>query len=262
MRQAKITAGIITKNEEKNIASCIERVKGWADEIVVVDGFSADRTVSIAEGMGARVIKHLFEGDFSKERNIALENSSCDWVIHLDADERVTENFKRAVDAAIDKNPDIDVYKFRRNNFFLGRSMENGGFCHYIPNLVRRKRVRFEGALHERPVFSGKIGVIEADIEHYPFETISQFVIRHNRYSTIEAEKMFKAEGRSRMKEVKRNLVRRTFKLLWKMHVKKKGYREGMHGLIFAALFAFTNFLIWAKYWELCHKGLREERSA
>ena len=254
MRKARISVGIITKNEEKNITRCIDSVKGWADEIIVVDGYSEDRTVSISEASGARIVKHNFENDFSKERNIVMENASGDWVLHLDADEKVTSQFKKKVDEIIDNSNDIDIYKFKRKNFFLGHFMEHGGWYHYIPNLVRRDRVKFEGALHERPVTEGKIGVIEADIEHYPFQSISQFITRHNRYSSIDAEEMFKRDGVARLREVKRNATRRTFKLFWKMYVKKKGYKEGIYGLIFSILFASTNFLIWAKYWELCMK--------
>ena len=254
MRKAKISAGIITKNEEKNIKRCIDSVKGWTDEIIVVDGYSEDKTASIARESGARVVEHRFEGDFSKERNIVMENASGDWVLHLDADEVVTPGFKKRVDEIIDNSDEVDIYKFKRKNYFLGHFMENGGWYHYIPNMVRRDKVKFEGALHERPVSEGKIGVIEADIEHYPFQSISQFIARHNRYSSIDAEKMFKKDGVSRLREVKRNATRRTFKLFWKMYVKKKGYREGIYGLVFSILFAFTNFLIWVKYWELCMK--------
>jgi len=255
MRKTKITAAIITKNEEKNISSCIQTVKDWADEVIVVDGYSNDNTASNAERLGAKVVKHRFEGDFSKERNVAQDNAQGDWVLHLDADERVTQEFKDAVDNVIDKSSEIDAYKFKRKNFFLGHAMLHGGFCHYIPNLVRRKTVRFEGALHERPAYKGKTGVIEADIEHYPFDSISQFVERHNRYSSVEAEKIYKEEGKSKLPEARKNITRRTFKLFWKMYVKKKGYKEGTYGLIFSVLFAVTNFLIWAKYWALCQKG-------
>ncbi len=254
MRKAKITTAIITKNEDKNIKDCIESVKDWANEIIVVDGYSEDKTRDIAEALGAKVIKHHFEGDFSKERNIAMENASGDWVLHLDADDRVTPEFKRSVDSVIDRDKDIDIYKFKRRNFFLQHFMQHGGWYHYIPNLVRRDSVKFEGALHERPVYNGKIGTIEADINHYPFESISQFIIRHNRYSSIEAECMFKNEGTSKITEIKSNAIRKTFKIFWKMYIKKKGYKEGMHGLVFSILFALTNFLIWVKYWELCQK--------
>ncbi|MFH1790372.1 MAG: glycosyltransferase family 2 protein [Candidatus Omnitrophota bacterium] len=254
MRKSRITAAIITKNEERHIVSCIERIKGWADEVIIVDGFSGDRTAELAETMGARVIRHRFEGDFSKERNIGMENASGDWVLHLDADDRVTEAFKDACDGVIDDSDGIDAYKFRRRNCFLGHFMEHGGFCHFIPNLVRRGRVVFEGALHERPVYEGGTGEINADIEHYPFDTIEQFVDRQNRYSTIEAKRMFAERGKGDLKIVRKNAAGRTFKIFWKIYVKKKGYRDGMYGLIFAALFAFTNFMVWTKYWELCVK--------
>ena len=252
MRKARISAAIIAKNEEKNIKGCIESLKGWADEVVVIDGYSEDRTVLIAEGLGAKVIKHRFEGDFSKERNLGIEEATGDWVLHLDADDRVTREFKETVDGVIDNSDGIDVYKFRRKSFFLGHFMEHGGWYHYIPNFVRRDRVKFEGVLHERPVYDGKTGTIEADIEHYPFDNITQFITRHNRYSSIEAEKIFKREGTSKLKEVKRNAIRKTFKIYWKMYVKKKGHKEGMHGLVFSILFAFMNFLVWVKYWEIC----------
>ena len=252
MRKAKITAGIITKNEEKNIAECINRIKDWADEIIVVDGYSEDKTVPIAEGMGAKVIMHRFEGDFSKERNAVIDNAKGEWVLHLDADDRVTPEFKKVVDEVIDTDKSVDIYKFRRKSFFLGHFMETGGWYHYIPNLVKRASGRFEGVLHEKAVCPGKVGVIEADIEHYPFQNITQFMERHNRYTSIVAEKMFADFGNSKLNEVKRNAIRKTFKIFWKMYVKKKGYKGGMHGLIFSILFAFNNFLSWIKYWELC----------
>ncbi len=252
MRKAKVTVGIIAKNEEKNIKDCIETVLGWADEIIVVDGYSVDKTVEIAEESGARVIKHRFEGDFSKERNIVMENASGEWVLHIDADDRVTPEFKKTADTVIDRDESVDVYKFKRKNFFLGHFMANGGWYHYVPNFVRRREVKFDGPIHERPVYRGKLGVIEADIEHYPFESIAQFIARHNRYSSIEAGKIYKNEGPGELTRIKKNAIRKTFKIFWKAYVKKKGYKEGMYGLIFAVLFAFTNFLTWIKYWELC----------
>ncbi len=260
MRKSKIAAAIITRNEEKNIAGCIESVKGWADEIIVVDGYSEDRTSAIAESLGARVIEHKFEGSFAKERNIGIDASKSDWVLHLDADDRVTETFKRMIDEIIDRDAGVDVYKFRRKSFFLGHFMEYGGWYHFIPNLVRRDKVRFEGILHERPVFAGKLGTVEADIEHHPFESVSQFIERHNRYSTLEAGRIFGERGLGGKAEIRKNIIRKPFKTFWKIYVKKKGRREGLHGLVFAILFAFTNFLTWVKYWELCMKSEEETK--
>jgi len=254
MRKSKITAAIITKNEEKNIKGCIDSIKGWVDEIVVVDGVSQDRTQEIARQLGAKVVEHKFEGTFAKERNIGMENASGDWVLHLDADDRVTQAFKDKADAIIDTDPAVNVYKFYRKNFFLGHSMDHGGWYHQIPNLVRKAQVKFDGVLHERPVFEGRLGEINADIEHHPFHSLSQFVIRQNRYSDLESDRIFKEKGLSELPGIRKNVVGRSFKIFWKIYIKKKGHKEGMYGLVFAVLFALTNFLIWSKYWELCVK--------
>jgi len=258
MRKAKITVAVITKNEERNIGPCLERVQGWANEVLVVDGFSTDATTTIAELMGANIIRHQFEGNFATERNIAMQSATGDWVLHLDADDRVTEDFKKTVDDIIDRDPEIDIYKFRRKSFFLGHFMEYGGWYHYIPNLVRKGSVVFEGELHERPVAQGKTGSVDADIEHHPFESITQYMTRHNRYSSIAAEEKFKEEGVSQLSYVKKNALGKSFKIFWKIYFKKKGRKEGMYGFVFAVLFAITNFLVWVKYWELCENAIRK----
>ncbi|GEM_PF-1431976 len=258
-RKSKITAAIITKNEEKNIKGCIDSVKGWADEIIVVDGCSVDKTVEIAKSLGAVVIDHKFEGNFARERNISMENTKSQWVLHIDADDRVPEEFKRVVDDTIDRDETVDVYKFRRKSFFLGHFMKYGGWYHFVPNLVRRDKVKFEGVLHERPIYTGRAVEINADVEHYPFDNAAQFVERHNRYSDLEAGRMFNEFGNSKAMLVRKNAIGRSFKIFWKIYVKKKGYKEGMHGMIFSILFAFMNFLVWVKYWELCNNDEKKK---
>jgi len=129
--------------------------------------------------------------------------------------------------------------------------MDHGGFHHYIPNLINKRFVKYEGDVHEVPVYGGKEGMIEAAIEHYPFDSVSQFVDRQNRYADIAARKIFKTEGRLSESLIKRNMILKSFKIFWKSYVRKQGYKEGVYGLVFAVLFAFINFLKWAKYWEM-----------
>lgn len=253
MEKLKITVAVITKNEEANIAKCLDSVK-WADEVVVVDGFSTDRTVEIAKTMGAKVVGHKFSGSFADERNTAMDNSANDWVLHIDADDVVTEDFRSKLAAALSKKEDVVVYKFRRRNFFLGHSMDHGGFHHYIPNLVNKKHVRYEGRIHEVPVYKGEEGTIDGDIEHYPFNSIAQFIERQSRYSDIASREMFKEKGALPDKEIRKNMIGKSIKIFWKSYVKKQGYKEGTYGLVFAILFAFINFMKWAKYWDLCQK--------
>jgi glycosyltransferase involved in cell wall biosynthesis len=249
-----ISVVIIAKDEEKRIARCLESVR-WADETIVVDGFSADRTPDIAKSFGAKIIQHAFTGSFADDRNIGLDNARNDWVLQLDADEVVTEGFKMAARETLARGGNIAVYKFRRRNFFLGHSMDHGGFHHYIPNLVNKNLVRFTGSIHEGPSYrEGGEGVIHADIEHYPFDSLAQFVARQNRYTDIAARELLENSGALDGKAVRRNLVNRSFKIFWKSYVKKGGYKDGPYGLIFAVLFAWINFLKWAKYCELTRR--------
>jgi (heptosyl)LPS beta-1,4-glucosyltransferase len=261
MEKLKITVAVITKNEESNIAKCLDSVK-WADEVVVVDGFSTDRTAEIARSTGAKVVQRKFSGSFADERNAALDNARNDWVLHIDADDVVTEDFRNKLSLALSKKEDVAVYKFRRRNFFLGHSMDRGGFHHYIPNLVNKKYVRYEGRIHEVPVYEGREGAINADIEHYPFASISQFIERQNRYSDIASREMFKEKGALSGKEIRKNLINKSFKIFWKSYVRKQGYKEGLYGLVFAVLFAFINFMKWAKYWELMTYAVDKEKGS
>lgn len=250
MEKIDITVAIITKNEERHIAKCLESV-AWADDVVVVDGFSTDRTAEIARSMGARVIEHKFTGRFADDRNVGNDNARHDWVLHIDADDVVTDGFRQALKRVMARRGDFVVYKFRRRNHFLGHSMDHGGFHHFIPNLVDRRYVRYEGDVHEVPVYKGDVGTIEADIDHFPFDSLEQFVLRQSRYAGIAAKKILDTEGVLSDKEIKKGLVGRSFKIFWKSYVKKGGYKDGLYGLIFAVLFAFINFMKWAKYWEM-----------
>lgn len=248
--KVKVSVAVITKNEEKNIGRCLESVR-WADDLIVVDGFSADRTAEIARSLGARVIEHKFTGSFADDRNIGTETARNEWVLHIDADDVVTEDFKHKLIWVMTRDADDVVYKFRRRNFFLGHSMDYGGFHHYIPNLVKKGLVKYAGDVHEVPVFEGKVGVIEADINHYPFDSIGQFVDRQSRYAGIAAKRMLKTEGSLDDKAIRRGMINKSFKIFWKSYIKKQGYRDGLYGLVFGVLFAFINFLKWANYWEM-----------
>lgn len=253
VEKINITVAIITKNEERHIAKCLEAIR-WADDVVVVDGFSTDKTAEIARSMGARVIEHKFSGSFADERNTGNDNAKHDWVLHIDADDRVTDGFRDILSSTLAKKEDVVIYKFRRRNFFLGHSMDHGGFHHFIPNLVNKRFVAYAGDVHEMPVYKGVMGTINADINHYPFDSIDQFVTRQSRYAAIAAKKMLDTDGVMDDRQVKKGLINKTFKVFWKSYVKKQGYKDGIYGLVFGVLFAFINFLKWAKYWELVKK--------
>jgi glycosyltransferase involved in cell wall biosynthesis len=254
----KLTVLILAKNEEKRIRSCLESVK-WADEIVVVDGVSTDRTVEICKEYGAKVIEHAFEGGFDIDCNLGIDNSTGDWILKLDADEIVTESLKKDVQKVLEDDGGYSAFKFRRKNFFLGHFMRHGGWYHYSLHFLKKGKAYYKGHVHETMIVDGKTGTIEGAVDHYPFSSITQFIQRHNNYSNIEAQKIFDTQGVVDIKTIKYNLTIKPLKRFFKFYVKKKGYREGRYGLIFSVLFAWVHFLNWTKYWEMVKERIGEE---
>jgi hypothetical protein len=129
--------------------------------------------------------------------------------------------------------------------------MKHGGWYHYSLHLFRRGRARYEGVIHETLRVDGPVGRLEAAVEHYPFTSVSQFVRRHNGYSTREAQAKLEERGILPEKEILFQLKKKPLKRFFKFYVKKLGFLDGAHGLVFSVLFAWVHFLNWAKYWEL-----------
>jgi glycosyltransferase involved in cell wall biosynthesis len=250
--RTRLSVVILTRNEEARLPRCLESVR-WADELIIVDGMSTDRTVELAEAAGARVVRRPFSGSFAEERNAGRHAATGDWVLHLDADDVVTPKFRRAAEALLrrDAVPEV-AFKYRRKSVLLGRVMRHGGWHHYIPNLVRRD-VRYEGLVHERPILNGPIGVLDADVEHHPCDDLTTFLDRHNRYTSLQAEELVAARGPFSEAQLRELMRRRPWKTFWKTYVKKGGWREGLHGLVFSWFYAGIELIKWAKVWERSH---------
>ncbi len=254
VQRTRLSVVILTKNEEARIARCLESIR-WADELIVVDGMSTDRTVEICRAFGAQVIAHPFGGSFAEERNLGMARATGDWVLQIDADDVVTPAFREAVGRLLADGAPHDAFRFRRKSHFMGRFMRHGGWYHYLPNLVRRDRVRYVGRVHERPEVSGSIGVLEADIEHHPCDDLAAFVSRHNRYTSIQTEELVAISSGWPRRRLVWYLVRSPWKVFWKSYVKKQGFREGLFGVLFASLYAWFEVVKWAKCWELTQAG-------
>jgi glycosyltransferase involved in cell wall biosynthesis len=257
MARARISAVLITKNEERNIKRCLDTLK-WVDEVVVVDGRSTDRTRQIAESFGAKVVEHAFQGDFGMERNIGNENATGDWILALDADEAIPEKTREEIVSILENGSEFDAYNVPRLQYFLGKALIHGGRYHSIVNFFRKGKARFEGKVHHLVLVDGKVGRLERPIEHYPFNSVSEFIHKQDRYTDYEAQELFEKFKEKRLSEVRYNLILKPLKLFFKSYVKKKGFKDGPVGLIFCVLFSWRHFLIWAKYWELCIKKRRE----
>ncbi|MFH1867656.1 MAG: glycosyltransferase family 2 protein [Candidatus Omnitrophota bacterium] len=253
----RLSAVILTKNIEDKVRDCLESIR-WADEIVVVDGFSTDKTVEICREYNARIVQHEFGGDFGQERNIGIDNSSGDWILQLDGDDVVTEGFKNEMVKILQKEDRFAAYKFWRKNFFMGHFMRYGGWYHRSLHLFKKGFALYQGKVHHELIVNGEIGSLDAEIEHYPFDNFSQFVTKQNRYTDIESKEILELKGVLDRKEILYNIKIKPVKLFWKFYVKKQGFKEGVYGFIFSVLFAWVHFIKWVKYWELVRDKLEQ----
>jgi glycosyltransferase involved in cell wall biosynthesis len=243
----KISVAIITHNEAQNIRGCLESVK-WADEIVVVDNGSTDSTLEICREYGAHIYREEWKG-YSRQKNSAIEKTRNDWVLSLDADERVSLELRREIEAVLAKDPSIDGYFFPRKNFFLGRWIQH---CGWYPDLnlrlFRKSRGRFlERAVHERIEVQGKTGTLKNPLVHETYRSLSDFFLRMDRYSTLAAREMHQEGRRYCWIDA---FFRPPFTFL-QMYLLRAGFLEGYDGFLLSVLYAFYTFAKYSKLREL-----------
>lgn len=197
MAERKVAVIILTFNEEKNLPHALESVVGWAKEIYVVDSFSTDKTVDIAlsyEQNGVWVVQHAFE-NYSAQWNWALTHLPivAEWTLKLDADERATPAFCREVDDKIGRvSVDVHGFYFKRILFFMGQPLHHGGYSdNYVLHLWRTGKAVFEDrSVNEHALIRGRSDKLQSVVEHHDFKSISDWIAKHNRYSSLEAINM------------------------------------------------------------------------
>lgn len=245
-----IAAVIIAKNEEKRIVPCLESVK-WCDEIIIVDDMSTDDTSQIARKFKAKPIAHPSNGDHDTQRNIGIDNSNSSWILQMDADERVTPQLKKDIEDILGANNTASAYKIGRRNYFLGRFMRYGGWYERHVRLFKKGKARYIGhSVHETLKVDGVTKELDSYLEHYAFDSISQYIDRQLYYAGVESRVMYRDRGKIGLKEVKYHLMIRPLKIFFKLFIKKQGFRDGMHGFILSILNAWRHFAIWAIYYE------------
>lgn len=248
----KLSVVVLTKNEEKNIAPCLESVK-WADEIIVIDDRSTDNTMDIARRYTDNVIVHSLVNNFSEQRNLGLDRATGDWILQMDADERVTDELRAKITAILKDGSSLSAFSFKRANNFCGKFLTAGGENLHRPlRLFKKDKARFSGdRIHEKLMVAGLTGEIEAVMEHYNFPDISHYVETQDFYCGLEARALYEKLGHIPEKKLRKELTIGPAKLFFKIYIKKRGYKDGLHGLVFAMLSTWRRFLIYAKYWEL-----------
>jgi glycosyltransferase involved in cell wall biosynthesis len=239
----KLSAILITKNEEANIERCLRSV-AWVDEIIVVDSESSDNTVDIARTFKAKVFNPEWKG-FGHAKQYALDQAAGDWILSIDADEEVSFTLKNEVLQLLEKDPPCEGYEIPRKTQFLGRwILHSGWYPDYVLRLFKRERGHFTPALvHEKVEVDGPIGRLHNPLMHYSYPTIEDYTRKLDHYSTLGAEEMFR-EGR---KWSPYYLAFKPFISFWRKLVFQRGWKDGWEGFLIAYLTSTGTLLKYAK---------------
>ena len=241
-----LTVAVITWNEEERLRPCLESA-AWADEIVVVDSASTDKTVEVAREFTDRIWVRPWPG-FAAQKNFALEQASLPWVLSLDADERVTPDLRREIERVLLNDGPADGYTIPRKNLFWGAWVRHGRlYPDRQLRLFRKGRGRFvEHAVHESVSVDGLVERLEHPLIHESYRSLEEFGLRSNRYSTLAATEWITLGRRVGVGD----LVLRPLGRFVSMYLLNRGFLDGWRGLLLAMLYAHYVFLRTAKVWE------------
>jgi glycosyltransferase involved in cell wall biosynthesis len=247
MSRPPLSVCIVAMNEEDRIAECL-RSADFADDWIVVDSHSTDRTREVARDAGARVIERDWPGHVA-QKNFALEQASHDWVLCLDADERVSPELRASILAALDRAELPDGFSFPRRNRYLGRWIRHGG---WYPDrklrLFRRGRGRWGGRNpHDRVHLDGTVVELTGDLLHDSYRSLSDHLRTIDSFTTIAASEKHAAGERATLIDV----TLRPWGRFARMYLLKAGFMDGMPGFIAALMGAYYVFLKYAKLWEM-----------
>jgi len=251
MKKIPISACIITYNEEENIRACLESVK-WADEIVVVDSYSTDNTFDIAKEYSKHVIQRSWPGHVAQKNN-TLVYATNEWVLSLDADERISPELREEIEAELQKKTlSWDGFNMPRWTFYLGRWIRHGGWQPDIKlRLFKKSKGRWGGKdPHDKVILDGKAKRLKSPIYHYNYKDLSHQITTIESYSRISSAELYKERKKFRYSDL---LLRPPFRFL-RDYFLKQGFRDGWPGLIIAVNTSFYVFTKYAKLWELQKK--------
>jgi glycosyltransferase involved in cell wall biosynthesis len=239
----KITATIITYNEQHNIARALESLR-CCDEIVVVDSGSSDRTAEIADRLGARVVESPWPG-YARQKNLAAEHAANDWILSIDADEALSEALEAEIWQIKKAGPAYEAYTMPRLAKYLGRWILHSGW--YPDRKVRlydRRKAKWVGEfVHESVVVDGRIGHLQSDLLHFTCDSLSEHLKSMDRYTTLAAEQFVSTGGQVGM----RHLIAIPIWTFWRTLILNRAFMDGIEGLTIAYMAALYNFVKYAK---------------
>jgi glycosyltransferase involved in cell wall biosynthesis len=243
-----LSVTVITLNEAANIEACLAAVN-WVDDIVVVDSGSTVDTVERAKARGARVIRREWPGSYAAQKNFAAEQTSHDWILSLDADERVTPALAAEIRSVLAGDPPVAGYRIPRLTFHLGRWIRTTDwYPDYQLRLYDRRRASWPPRLvHESVTADGPIDYLKHDLEHYAYRDISHHHAAMDRYTTLAARQMFEQGRRAGLID----LAVHPPAAFLRNYLLKRGILDGTPGLIISTMNAYYVFLKFAKLWAI-----------
>ncbi len=250
--RAGISVIVITRNEERNLAACLESVR-WAADIVVVDAQSSDRTVEVARRFTKNVVVASWKG-YVEAKNLALRQAAHDWVLWLDADERAMPGMEEEVGRIVGANgQEYVAYSVARRAYFLGSWIRHcGWYPGRVVRLFRKSRASFVPTqVHERLEVNGRTGELATDLLHYTDETLYHYFSKLNRYTSLSTVDLRERGRRGRISDL---LVRPPF-MFFKMYILQGGFLDGMPGFILSVASSAYVFTKYAKLYEATSLG-------
>lgn len=240
-----LSVAIITLNAATQLEACLQSAR-FGDEIVVVDSGSSDGTQALAQRHGARVVHQDWLG-FGPQKQFAIETASHEWVLCLDADERVTPELQAAIENAL-KDPSTAAFRFARCNRFLGRYLRHGeGYPDWSLRLFDRRQARWsDDAVHEKVITQGRIGELPGDLLHDSAESLASYLTKQNRYTTLAADTAFATGKRAGFGRIAFSPLLRFIKF----YFIRQGFRDGLPGLIHIVIGCCNSFMKYSKIFE------------
>ncbi len=247
-----ISVIILTKNEESNIAACLNSVS-WCDEKIVIDDQSTDNTVEIAKNKGAKVFSRTMGNNFSDQRNYGLEKAQGDWILFIDADERVSSalwyEIMQHTSEAID---DCIGYYIKRQDTMWGRTLKHGEVGNIVLlRLAKKNTGKWEGSVHEQWKVRGKTKLLKNSLDHFPHPTVAEFLREISYYTDIRSQELFKKNVKSSWLSI---IIYPKSKFILNYFF-KRGFQDGLAGFVFAMMMTLHSFLVRSKLWLLWQKS-------
>lgn len=242
-----LTVIVITHNEERNISECLESTK-WADEIIVVDSNSSDNTIRLAKKYTTKVFTKEWKG-YSEAKNFAIDRATNNWILSVDADERVTPELSDEINLIL-RNPrsKYNAYEVGRRAYFLGKWIRHcGWYPGYVVRLFKRQEGRYnESRVHEKLEVKGTIGRLKNDLIHLTDRDLFHYFSKYNNYTSLAAQDLFENNRKFRNTDI---VFRPVFAFI-KMYFLRLGFLDGIHGFVLCFLSASYVFTKYAKLWE------------